>query len=289
MSVLRAGEGVKRLCVAVKPGSAEALSVAKRIAEASTELGLTCVIDRESAGEVPGLTCLPLEESRADVLVSVGGDGTLIYTIHRARALKAPVLGVSVSESYGYLNEVEGGEVAEALAALAEGRFAVEEVSFVECYARGSRHLAVNEVMVVSEAPHRAVALEVRIEGEVVLRGKMDGVLVATALGSTAYSLSAGGPILHPEVDALVLTPICPVRQFARPLVVPSGHRVEVRVVGGRALVAGDSFEFGRLGVGESVLIHRSSERFALVRLRGEGYYSKLSRYLRLSEGGLPG
>mgnify|MGYP000226889647 CR=1 FL=1 len=269
---------IRSVGIAIKPKSSDALNTVKTLIEALSKHGILYVLDDDTLGDYFHDNVQLLEECKVDLVISIGGDGTLIYTIHRIYEKRIPVMGVNIPESYGYLSEISSTGIERAIEKLVNGDFTLDKREFIECLFNNKSYLAVNEIMVVSEKPYKTVTLEVCVNDDKVIRGKMDGILIATPLGSTAYSFSAGGPILHPDLKALVLTPVCPVRLFARPMIIPDSHVVKVRVIKGTASVAGDVFHFGILRRGEEVTVKKSTKRYCLLRLGLESYYSKLAR-----------
>lgn len=269
---------IKSVGIAIKPKSSDALNTVKTLIKALNKHNISYILDDDTLGDYFRDNVQLLEECKVDLVVSIGGDGTLIYTIHRVHEKNIPVMGINIPGSYGYLSEISSTDIERAINKLVSGDFILDKREFIECLFNNKSFLAVNEIMVVSEKPYKTVTLEVYINDNRVIRGKMDGVLVATPLGSTAYSFSAGGPILHPDLKALVLTPVCPVRLFARPMIIPSTHVIKVKVIKGTASIAGDVFHFGILRRGEEVIIKESLKRYCLLRLRLESYYDKLAR-----------
>ncbi len=176
--------------------------------------------------------------SRADVIVAFGGDGTLLDA---ARAVAhsagdAPLIGVNLGR-LGFLTEIARSEMTAALEAMLAGRTHVETRLLHRgdrAPRRGRRRdpaLALNDIVVTRGALSRMIEMDVRVDGQFVSHVKADGLIVATATGSTAYNLSAGGPIVHPALDALVLTPIAPHTLTNRPIVLPAASRIEIHPV----------------------------------------------------------
>lgn len=271
-------EGIKSVGITIKPKSLDALNIVKTLIKILNKYNISYILDDDTLSDYFHENVQLLEECNVNLVISIGGDGTLIYTIHRVYEKGIPVMGINIPGSYGYLSEVSFTEIERAVEKLASNDFTLDKREFIECSLNNKRFLAVNEIMVVSEKPYKTVTLGVYINNDKVIQGKMDGVLIATPLGSTAYSFSAGGPILHPDLKALVLTPVCPVRLFARPIIIPNSHIVKVKVIKGNASIAGDVFHFGILREGEEVIIKKSSENYYLVRLGLESYYSKLAK-----------
>jgi NAD+ kinase len=184
-------------------------------------------LDRDDLGRLePGGPC--------DMVVVLGGDGTIL-SVARRYAGGPPILGVNLGH-LGYLTEVARDELYPALIEIFAGRFGVEKRSLFEirlerAQGGGLDYLALNDVVFAKTALSRIIELEVEVDGVYVSRYRADGLVVSTPTGSTAYNLSAGGPILHPQLPVAVLTPICPHTLTLRPLVVPDSSVIEVRLV----------------------------------------------------------
>ena len=171
----------------------------------------------------------------ADVVLTFGGDGTLLGAASAVAqsAVDTPVLGINLGR-LGFLTEVSRAELVPALEALIAGRFHLESRLLISGEVErdgqtSASHLALNDIVVTRGAFSRMIEVDVTIAKQSVWRVQADGLIIATATGSTAYNLSAGGPIVHPEVDALVLTPIAPHTLTNRPLVLPATTRVTLR------------------------------------------------------------
>jgi NAD+ kinase len=206
----------------------------------------------------------------ADLVVAVGGDGTFLRAAHVAARVGSPVLGVKVGR-LGFLTEVEPpaalGLVLEAL----RGRARVEErLAVVAEPADGASfppQWAMNEIMVEKRARHRLIRLKVAVDGEYVTTFSADGVIVATPTGSTAYSFSARGPIVAPDVPCLVVTPIAAHMVFDRSFVLGADRVVSLEVVGDEpGLVSADGRETQEIPVGTEVRIRASDEPARFVR-----------------------
>jgi len=166
----------------------------------------------------------------ADLIITVGGDGTLLKAYHEAGG-SLPFLGVNCG-SIGYLMEVPLPRFKEALELILAGDYRIEErmVGLISTERWSSEF--VNEVVVTSPHHSRLIRLSVRVNGAALLQGRLDGLIVATPTGSTAYALSAGGPIVDVDLRAFSIVPLAPFTVLAKPLVVPSSKRVEIEVEG---------------------------------------------------------
>ncbi|MDP9298226.1 MAG: NAD(+)/NADH kinase, partial [Actinomycetota bacterium] len=209
-----------------------------------------------------------------DLVVSVGGDGTFLRAARIAAEVGCPVLGVKVGR-LGFLTEVEPGEAVGVVRLALDGAAAIEDRLAVVAEPLDNEAFrpqwGLNEIMVEKHARHRLVRLAVEVDGDYVTTFSADGVVVATPTGSTAYSFSARGPIVSPDVACLVLTPIAAHMVFDRSFVLGAGRRVTLQVLGDEAgLLSADGRASVELPVGTRVLIRASDRPARLVR-RGEG------------------
>lgn len=225
-----------------------------------------------------------------DLVVSVGGDGTLLRGALMAARAEAPVLGVNVGR-LGFLTEAEPEEMSRAMEAFTRGELEVETrmalVAEVEGVERLEPMWALNEVAVEKATRHRLATLSVTVGGDHVTTFSADAVIVATPTGSTAYSFSAGGPIVSPNATCLILTPVAPHMVFNRPLVLAPEATVELEVAGDEpAVVSADGRPAVELPVGCRVRVRRSERPARLLRRRdSESFYAKLRRRFSLPEG----
>ena len=236
-----------------KPG---AESVRARLAAFAAAVGLRVVPEGEPAG----------------CLVVLGGDGTMLSAVHRFPGI--PLLGFNLG-SLGYLAAVEEPHFEEALKVLANGGFVLSRRSVIE--ARG--HRALNEIVVTHDAAGHALTLELLVDGKRATRFSADGLIVSTPTGSTAYSLSAGGPVLLPDTQSFVVTPVCPHALSSRPLVVRDTAQLTVRTCSAAAVYVDGAAAF-RLAAGESVEVAKADVSVTLVELPGYDPCEVLSRKL---------
>ena len=199
------------------------------------EHGYGVVVDQETSEYSSGQKVVPRSEMSSrplDLVVVLGGDGTLLSAARATAAIDVPLLGVNLG-SLGFLTEVPLQSLYRMLDAIAQGRAAVEHRSLMQCElrrgdeVRGS-YLVFNDAVVNKTALARLNTYDLYIDKAFVSSYRADGVIVATPTGSTAYSLSAGGPVLMPTVSALVVTPVAPHSLTHRPLVVPDSSEIEI-------------------------------------------------------------
>jgi len=172
--------------------------------------------------------------SGRDLVVSLGGDGTVLYSARLAAPAGLPILPFNLGR-LGFIAGFQRGEWELVLDAWLDGKLDLSSRAMLEISLRGEgraerRYLALNDGVVSAQGIAKVIGLEVRVAGTSLGTYRSDGVIVATPTGSTAYNLAAGGPVLRPEMDAMVLNPICPFTLWNRPLVVPVGERIDIQV-----------------------------------------------------------
>lgn len=224
-----------------------------------------------------------------DLLVVLGGDGTILSAA-RLAAGRVPILGVNMG-GFGFLAEVALDELPAAIDRVTAGASSIDERAMLSAeIADGEtvrrRCVALNDMVVAKTGVARLVRVAIWVNGEHLSTYPADGVIVATPTGSTAYSLSAGGPIVHPQVDVIVVTPICPHTLTARPVVVSGGAAVTVEPLEASddTQLSVDGQESFPLRDGERVIVRRADVRARLVRLRAPSFYSILRTKLAWGE-----
>lgn len=260
-----------------------------RQAGADTCIALPFALDKGSGVDVPAhLKFIDPEEALrgADLLVCFGGDGTILHAAKDAQAHNIPVLGVNLG-SVGFMAELEVAELGR-LSKLTEGKYAVEERMMMEVSVRREgktifRDLALNDAVITKGAIARVIELEVKSDAAQVGRFSGDGVIVSTPTGSTAYSMSAGGPIVEPTAENILVTPICPHALHARSFVLGGSRAVTVRM--GKlsrktAYLSVDGGKAFRLGGGDQVELRRSERKAKLAKLTNRSFYSVVEQKL---------
>jgi NAD+ kinase len=227
----------KTVAIVSKPDRPELAQVLPALEEWLEERNYAVVMDRESAAYFSGSTVMARSElaTRSPYLALVlGGDGTLLSAARAVAKAGTLILGVNLG-TLGFLTEVPLADLYPALDAVAKGDYVVESRSMLICsLVRGDEvvatHQALNDVVVSKSAIARLNYFELFVDAEFVSSYKADGLIIATPTGSTAYSLGAGGPILKPDVDAFVITPVSPHGLTHRPVVVRDTVEIEIHV-----------------------------------------------------------
>ncbi|TMQ50400.1 MAG: NAD(+)/NADH kinase [Candidatus Eisenbacteria bacterium] len=248
------------------------------------------LLEKGIAGAVRGLgSGVPLGSliSRVDAVLVLGGDGTFLSAAREAARADVPILGVNLG-GLGFLTETAESDLYPALERLLQGDVEIEPRMMVEARVRSRKSKApwiesgLNDVVIHQSDESRMVQLDLRIGSTSIGTLAADGLIVATPTGSTAYSLSAGGPIIRPTIEGLLATPICPHSLAFRPLLISAGEKLRVRVGHNvkRARITLDGQVSRLLQPGDDVEIRRAKGRVSMISLRRESFYEVLREKL---------
>jgi NAD+ kinase len=261
------------------------LSLARFIEHRGHEVIIACQTAEKC--DIPGYRQENLSDigKLADVAIVLGGDGTILSITRVLARCGVPIIGVNQGR-LGFLTDISIEEMETELADMLKGRYQSEERILLEARVLRDREVlseacAFNDVVVSNAGTGRLIEFEVSIDEEFVYSQRSDGLVVATPTGSTAYALSAGGPILHPTLDAIVLVPICPHTLSARPIAVNGDSHVEIRIVfGSDSRGHFDGQKHIDLKVGDRVQIFRAVKPAILLHPLDHSYYSTLRQKL---------
>ena len=280
----------KRVALVGKPTPEVAQSL-RTLRDFLHQRGCEVVIEKETAAGVGanGTVATFDEIGRAcDLAVVLGGDGTMLAAARNLAHRKVPLAGVNQGR-LGFMTDIALSEMSASLGAILEGRHTIEERALIEAeILRGAksvlRTVALNEAVVTKGSQARLIEFKLSINGEYVYRLRADGVIVATPTGSTAYALSAQGPILQPTVPAFALVPLNPHVLSARPISVSDASVIELellRAVDARAHF--DGFALTDLQEGDRLVLKRSADAIRFVHPPGYSYFTMLREKLRWS------
>lgn len=270
----------------------KAAQSAKRVLEQAGVEIMMCLpfaLEEGSRVELPkGLNFIPLKQglAQADILVCFGGDGTILHAAKDAETYKLPILGVNMG-SVGFMAELEYGELSQ-LSKLPAGKYSIEERMMLDVRAiRNSKvvfqDVALNDAVVTKGAVARVVDLSVYGDKVLISEFAGDGVIVSTPTGSTAYAMSAGGPIVEPTAQSIIFTPICAHALQAKSFVLDSDRLVSVRLDANSRKSAYLSVDGGRafkLLPTDRVEITKSQRQTRLVKLTGRSFYELINQKL---------
>ena len=272
---------VRRIAVVGKRDSDEAQQMAREVSQWLERRQIDVVVAQ-------GLE-MPCDATGCDLVVVLGGDGTLLSA---ARSLEAPVaiLGVNLGH-LGFLAEIGRHELYPTLVEVLAGRYAVEarslmDVQLVRASGEVETYRLFNDAVIAKSALSRIIELTLSVDGELVATYRSDGLIISTPTGSTAYNLSAGGPIVNPTLPVAVLTPICPHTFSLRPIVVPDNNTVEVTLDSQmeKVFLTIDGQEGTKLAYRDSVRLRRSQSEVHLVKVSGRSFYDSLRHKLHWGE-----
>jgi len=256
--------------------------------------GLEVSLEKDTAAHT-GISTWPALDATAlgsacDIAVVVGGDGTMLGIARQLARFDLPLVGINQGR-LGFITDIALDEYRPALQAILEGEYDEERRALLEGGVRRNgatlfESVALNDVIVSRGATAGMVELRVEIDGVFVAQLRADGLIVGSPTGSTAYALSAGGPILHPGVAGWVLVPIAPHDLTNRPIVVPDAGEVQIEIVAGRdASVNFDMQSLTSLLHGDRISVRRSAHRVRFLHPRGWSYYATLRAKLHWASG----
>lgn len=282
---------MKKIGLVVNFKKEQAVEALKHIASLATGMGFEVLADEITARHSPSFSICAINrfvDNGAEGVVVLGGDGTMLDALHRMGERSLPMMGLNIG-SLGFLTSVESQRFGEALKMLREDRFRLtpRSVCTVKVLRNDGRQdplpHALNDVVINHGACAHAIQLELSLNDSVVTDFLCDGIIVATPTGSTAYSLSANGPILLPDVSALIVNVICPHTLTFRPLVVRDDTRIAIRVLTGDTpvVVSSDGRDDSLLKKDDIVEVRRGRSDVVLIELEGYHACDVLQRKLR--------
>ena len=271
-----------------------------RIASVAAEFGAAVAVEPGLAHAATGLDTVALKGADIDLVISLGGDGTLLRTARMVFGRNIPVLGINLG-NLGFLTSVSADGMDDGLRSVLGGKAAIEERQTLHAEIRTARGEVRDTFAVLNDAVvHKAGAAQfVRLDLSVGPQDDLeeigsfsgDGVILSTPTGSTAYSLSAGGPVIVPHLNCFLVTPILPHTLALRPVVVPGDDEITVKALDRRErlFLTVDGQEGGPVGDGERVVVRMGTLNVALVRLPGHSFFATLRRKLSWAASPLPG
>ncbi|MCX7794047.1 MAG: NAD(+)/NADH kinase [Thermodesulfovibrionales bacterium] len=285
---------MKRIGIISKTGRPEPIEILEDLLVWLKNSGIEIVLDKETAEklQINGTSRQEIPDL-VDLIIVLGGDGTLLSVARLVAGRDVPILGVNLG-TLGFLTEVSRDEIKDAIGKLLKGEYSIEKrIMLLAKVIRNGKEIStnnvLNDVVINKGALARIIDLETFIDERFVTLFKADGLIVSTPTGSTAYNLSAGGPIIYPTLDCMVLTPICPHTLTNRPIVLPGSSKIEVRL-------RSESQDVyltldGQIGFNlmrnDSVIITKADFRISLVIPPEKNYFEILRT--KLSWGGMLG
>lgn len=272
---------IQKVAIVVKPDHAEAVSTAASLSEWLTARGIGLPNGPVAAGDPAGRAVI----EGSDLIVVLGGDGTMLATSRFIGKVSIPVVGINHG-SLGYLTDFRIEEMLPALEKVLAGDYQVDRRVMLDVEHNSGpsgQSRVLNDVVINKAALSRIIEIEVKLNCLHVNSFRADGLIVATPTGSTAYNLSAGGPIIYPSMNAIVLTPICPFTLTNRPIVVPDTSEIELRLESdSEDVILGLDGQTGfAMKAGDTVVIRKSEVTFDLVQPANRNYFDVLRNKLK--------
>ena len=269
----------------------QAAPVLTQLAATARRLGLRLVAAPDTARLLPGArqTKAPRFGSGLDAVIALGGDGTLLHAARLVQFTATPILGINLG-NLGFLTSATVDELDAGLELLARGGYrlsprTVAEVAVTRGRKKQGTFRALNDIVAGWGRSSRITTFAVEVDGEAITSYRCDGLMISTPTGSTGHSLSAGGPIIHPEADVLLLNVVCPHTLSARPIVLPDCSRVAITVTDAAKplLLSVDGQEELQLEQGDRLAVQRSARSVSLIHLPGYRYFGVLRQKLQWS------
>ncbi len=222
---------IKKVAITSRLDKAEAIKLIEKIINYLQNKNVKVILDKELFKKVKcDVSFQPLEEVHVDLIITIGGDGTVLMTAGRLKKT-CPIFSINMG-TLGFLTEVNPHEAIDALEKILDEDFELEKCKRITPTINGRKLPdALNEVLVTSKQPAKLLHFLIKIDERTLVSEKADGLLIATPTGSTAYALSAGGAIIDPRVKAFIITPICPLGFTLKPLVVPLESTVTIKLL----------------------------------------------------------
>lgn len=238
---------------------------------------VTVVAENEKAAAIGAIPLSSIDPQEIDFLIAMGGDGTILRITHHFNHLQAPILGINLGH-LGFMADVPITDIFESLSDLLNKKYTIEHRLALKATFGGQELFAVNDIVLHRAQNYSLIELSVQVGGVYINTFVADGIIVATPNGSTAYSLAAGGPILSPTLDAVVITPVCPHTISNRPLVINADKPIGIEYLSNYdpIEVRADGIHALSLPSKHKVIIEKSEKTFKLVNLHRQDYFSTL-------------
>lgn len=270
-----------RMAVVVHHRLEQSQMTAEELVARARDAGIDVIADERTAA-VLGVEPVDIDVSGADVVAAVGGDGTVLRAVQHALELDAPVFGVNLGR-IGFLADVEPEQIGAVVTSLRDRTWTETERLAIQASIGGEQLVGINDVVVEKVLSQRLVSIEVAVDGESFLTYHADGLVFSTPTGSTAYNLSAGGPLVHPQVESIILTPVAHHSLFRSAIVFPADAEIRCTVV--REWPVGvnvDGHELGTAAQGETITIQRASRNVRFIDHSGRSYPRLIHEKLKL-------
>jgi NAD+ kinase len=256
------------------------LPIATQVHEILTSAGIKVSYDK-NLSKLENLTKTKYKSSNhiiknSELLIAIGGDGTMLNCSRRYGSRGIPILGINLG-NVGFLTDIAPNEITSRLLEVIKGEFIKDKRFFLEAslQKKNESFIALNEIVIHSGAIAQLIEFDLHIDNRFVYRQKADGLIVNSPSGSTAYSLSVGGPIVHPNLDVITLLPMFPHRLNTSPLVVSGGSKITIKMIEkkNKSVLSMDSHNSLKLKQGDVITISKGKSSLILIHPRGHDFY----------------
>lgn len=262
----------------------DSFKIASEVTAFFKKKGIEVVAEAEKAPKIGAKPISSFENKKIDFLIAIGGDGTLLSLSQKYCKSSSPIVGINLGQ-LGFMADIPKNEIYPCLEELLAGKYRIENRIMIEGIASNNQKiLASNDISIHRGDNPRLIELEVEIDGSYVNTFLADGIIISTPNGSTAYSLAAGGPIIDPKMEAVVITPICPHTISNRPIVLSDSVAIKIKYLSpGVCKVGADGLSFLDLKQREDIVITKGEYNFKLVKLERHNYFAILRAKLAWS------
>lgn len=260
----------------------QSFELATHIREFLEDKGVTVVAEDEKAAHIGAKPLSSVDPSKIQFLITMGGDGTILRLSHQYSHLDAAILGINLGH-LGFMADIPASDIFPSLEDLLKGAYTIDKRLVLKATSSQKHTLhAVNDIVLHRAKNYSLIELAIHVDGVYINTFVADGIIIATPTGSTAYSLAAGGPILAPMLDAIVLTPICPHTISNRPIVLTADRKIEIEYMSEYDAidVRADGLEALPMKRGDKLAIEKSNRTFKIVNLHRHEYFSTLRKKL---------
>lgn len=277
---------MKNIALVLKPGTPEIAAMVNRIGHFLKGQNIQVYCSKENKAELKGVNTLKPKlvstddlKKYAQLILVLGGDGTFLRAAHTVFGTTIPIIGINLGK-LGFLTEINPADLETSLEAVLHGHLHIQKRAFYEAsHYRGGKLLAhkpfVNDAVLQRNADEKVIQYAAFIDGLYMSSARVDGVIVASPTGSTAYNLSAGGPILYPTLEGLVLLPICPHKVSYRPVILPP-VAIKIELRSERCLLSLDGQPLGKMKKGDFVIITPSHHKLHVATTSQKNFFDLL-------------
>ena len=286
---MKKGEPIQTVGLIGHPEQVSKTGIVRRIAKLIVDSGRKVFFDQAIADESShdGIIFPDTAELArvSDLLVVIGGDGTVLRAARETAGSNTPLLGVNAGR-LGFLTSASVDDIDQSFDKLWDNKYAIDPLPLIQATGNFSgkklKVLALNDILISRGANPRLIEMEVKVDGELLTNYRCDGLIIATPAGSTAYSLAAGGAVVIPRAEVLTLNPICPQALSNRPLIVSFASTIEITILKHRAqtYLSADGQMQAELKTNDTIRIRRSRTKARLIRLEGNSFFETLRHKL---------